>query len=734
MEPNKSDSTKILNVDRTDEPIPPATSNPPSFHRRRRSKKRKVRRKRKRVDVALDAEKVVPSVLVEAKPKKKRKKRKKVKTAMDGFLGRIGGTTSPRTPSFVVPPNDDSSDNTVGTLPQEEDEHSASWKEECQQQNDAATLTTSPAEDDTLAPKVDAENDKSDDETPVFSNTQVKAEEQFLATAAGALGGDPEDDAGVSEVCQDDTLATAANSLPSIDAATVSTPIIATMSSLSPVDADSATNDTVDVPKAEAVPPEHTYVVSEAPQHCSDGEDMAKEESNEQDHQIQSSTEPLQSVATETTEATVESSDVEADIHAVGDDSSGDEENVGGDEIPEDGATSNVMQHSSVESSAVDDAESGTEGDAQQDTSVLQDVAITRDTIESPSTVGSRSGDERGSGEDEDNSDVEEDGDESDAEEGDDDKDDEEADFSLESSQEIVEATEAVQDEGNTRNVDTDDDDDDDDDDDVDSSDNGDETSGESDTDAETKRKDIVDDSDGDSADEVAKSEVLLSNDEIVANEDVGATDKLHAEAASLPEMRPDEPTDDDGNQSQRGIKRRALSNNDILVSAVTWNLAEESPSEADADFIKKFRKGNGLVDRASDLVLFSGQECENIKPRRTEGRRSREFRRLMVTMLGKDYVPLALHLLGGIQFGLFCRRDVLDEIEQAYVADVTCGVGNVFHNKGGIGCFVQMKARSSGLEHPQQRASKVRLLFVAAHMVSYYSKTPTHLFLLTTP
>lgn len=163
-----------------------------------------------------------------------------------------------------------------------------------------------------------------------------------------------------------------------------------------------------------------------------------------------------------------------------------------------------------------------------------------------------------------------------------------------------------------------------------------------------------------------------------------------------------------------------SISKNDILVSAVTWNLAEESPAENEASFIKRFREGRGSLGQASDFVLFAGQECENIKPRRTEGRRSREIRRLMVSMLGKDYVPLALHLLGGIQLGLFCKRDILAEIEQAYVADVPCGVGNVFHNKGAIGCFVQMKSRSFGLPASSPaRASKVRLLFVAAHMVS---------------
>lgn len=163
----------------------------------------------------------------------------------------------------------------------------------------------------------------------------------------------------------------------------------------------------------------------------------------------------------------------------------------------------------------------------------------------------------------------------------------------------------------------------------------------------------------------------------------------------------------------------------DLLVSVVTWNLAEDSPSEEDATFLKRFRKGIDKQNGGSDLVLVSGQECENIKPRRTEGSRSREFRRLMISMLGKDYVPIALHLLGGIQFGLFCKRSILGEIEQASIADVTCGIGNVFHNKGAIGCFVQMKARMPlKKEVTDSRAKSIKMLFVTAHMAAHVKNT----------
>ena len=161
-------------------------------------------------------------------------------------------------------------------------------------------------------------------------------------------------------------------------------------------------------------------------------------------------------------------------------------------------------------------------------------------------------------------------------------------------------------------------------------------------------------------------------------------------------------------------------SENDITVSVVTWNLAEDSPSEEDAAFIRRFRTSGGSRQKGSDIVLISGQECENIKPRRTEGHRSREFRRLMIKMLGKQYVPIAMHSLGGIQFGLFCKRTILRDLEHVSVGDVTCGIGNVFHNKGAIAAFVQLKARSVNGTLPTNRSRSLRMLFVTAHMAAH--------------
>lgn len=171
-------------------------------------------------------------------------------------------------------------------------------------------------------------------------------------------------------------------------------------------------------------------------------------------------------------------------------------------------------------------------------------------------------------------------------------------------------------------------------------------------------------------------------------------------------------------NLNIKELSRSMDADSDIHVSVVTWNLAEESPKEEDGAFIKDFRN-HGVDGKGSDFVLISGQECENIKPRRTEGRRSKEFRRLMVKLLGKRYVPIAIHQLGGIQFGLFCRRSILTDVESVSVADVTCGIGNVFHNKGAIAAFVCFKARNKNLQY-QPQAKSLNMLFVSAHLAAH--------------
>mmetsp|Transcript_272 Transcript_272/g.428 ORF Transcript_272/g.428 Transcript_272/m.428 type:complete len:600 (+) Transcript_272:60-1859(+) len=169
-----------------------------------------------------------------------------------------------------------------------------------------------------------------------------------------------------------------------------------------------------------------------------------------------------------------------------------------------------------------------------------------------------------------------------------------------------------------------------------------------------------------------------------------------------------------------------------LTISIVTWNLAETSPSEEEAYFLRRFRS-------QSDIVLIGTQETENTKPRRHEGSRSRELRRLMIHHLGKQYVPLAMHSLGGVQLGLFCKRSILGDMDYVSLADVPCGVGNVFHNKGAIGAYVKIRTRNYNniIPHQHEKNDKdgtssststtmvkrkkfVRLLFVNSHLAAH--------------
>jgi hypothetical protein len=225
-------------------------------------------------------------------------------------------------------------------------------------------------------------------------------------------------------------------------------------------------------------------------------------------------------------------------------------------------------------------------------------------------------------------------------------------------------------------------------------------------------------------SDEVVKDEENVQSDETTT-----ITVNTTVSEVTIERVDPREDTRTHTQRNDTSISRDAVAEklsglasiedrkDDLTVSVITWNLAEDSPSESESSFLRKFRQSK--KNAGSDIVLISSQECENIKPRRSEGHRSREFRRLMIKMMGKDYVPIALHLLGGIQFGLFCKRSILSDVEHASIADVTCGIGNVFHNKGAIGAFIQMKARNDD-DNVHKRDSSIRMLFVSAHMAAH--------------
>jgi hypothetical protein len=84
--------------------------------------------------------------------------------------------------------------------------------------------------------------------------------------------------------------------------------------------------------------------------------------------------------------------------------------------------------------------------------------------------------------------------------------------------------------------------------------------------------------------------------------------------------------------------------------------------------------------------------------------------------MLGEEYVPLAIHSLGGIQCALFCHRNFLGDVDTIDLADVACGVGGVFHNKGAIGIYLKLKRRGT----TENLTKTSRILLVTGHLAAH--------------
>lgn len=125
-------------------------------------------------------------------------------------------------------------------------------------------------------------------------------------------------------------------------------------------------------------------------------------------------------------------------------------------------------------------------------------------------------------------------------------------------------------------------------------------------------------------------------------------------------------------------------------ISVVTWNLAEKSPSKEDCSFLKKFKN--------DDIVVIGAQECEDVRPRREEGHRSRAWKLLQSAALGKSFSCLAQHRMGGLQISVYVKKSVASMIQGTQILDVACGVGNVLTNKGAICVLVRIKGKTLAL------------------------------------
>jgi hypothetical protein len=140
-------------------------------------------------------------------------------------------------------------------------------------------------------------------------------------------------------------------------------------------------------------------------------------------------------------------------------------------------------------------------------------------------------------------------------------------------------------------------------------------------------------------------------------------------------------------------------------ITIVTWNLAEKKVSDADCSFLKSYRNG--------DIVVFGVQECENIKPRREEGHRSRAWRSIQRSALGKSFECLAEHKMGGLQIAVYAKKKIANQIQGLQVLDVACGIGNVLANKGAVCVLLRVKGKTLALVNAHLAAHKGKVRIV---------------------
>lgn len=133
-----------------------------------------------------------------------------------------------------------------------------------------------------------------------------------------------------------------------------------------------------------------------------------------------------------------------------------------------------------------------------------------------------------------------------------------------------------------------------------------------------------------------------------------------------------------------------ATLNGPVKMAVISWNMAEKAPNAQDASFLKTYN--------SSDIVVFGIQECEDIRPRRREGHRTRRWRDLQRKFLGKDFSCLASHKMGGLFMSIYMKKNIMKKVQGVQLVDVACGVGNVLTNKGAVGAVLRINNKTIAL------------------------------------
>lgn len=136
-----------------------------------------------------------------------------------------------------------------------------------------------------------------------------------------------------------------------------------------------------------------------------------------------------------------------------------------------------------------------------------------------------------------------------------------------------------------------------------------------------------------------------------------------------------------------------------LKIGVVTWNMAERSPLRSDCNFLHDYDD--------CDVIALGLQECEDIRPRRREGRRLRKWRELRDSVYRKDFQCVREVKLGGLHLSLLIKKSKLRILKRAKTFAIPCGVGNILANKGAVGVILRLN-------------NKKTIAFVNAHLAAH--------------
>lgn len=152
----------------------------------------------------------------------------------------------------------------------------------------------------------------------------------------------------------------------------------------------------------------------------------------------------------------------------------------------------------------------------------------------------------------------------------------------------------------------------------------------------------------------------------------------LICKSASVPPLSFECPVDVVGERSGKWLE--------IQVACVTWNLAESLPKIGNLRFLKK------LCD--CDVVTIGVQECQPVMYRSFASDELTPidvWQAMVHTMLGDSFALVATRAMGAIHICVLAKHTLVSCIGDVNTTHVSCGFGNVMHNKGAVGVSMRI-------------------------------------------